>query len=107
MMNAVVHERVSCGDNSRARVRAERSESEASVSMAFGCFACGGRLSVRTGNFQRCTSCRAENYCPLTDVPVEERVRRWWQRARSCTATSVAVYGPSAKREERGASLQP
>ena len=42
------------------------------------CFACGGTFSVRTGDFQRCTSCRAENYCPRTDVSVEERVRRWF-----------------------------
>ena len=64
MMNAVVHERGSCG----------------SGSMAFGCFACGGSFSVRTGDFQRCTSCRAENYCPLTDVPAEERARQWFRR---------------------------
>ena len=44
------------------------------------CFACGGVLSVRTGDFQRCTSCRAENYCPLSDEPTEERARRWFHR---------------------------
>lgn len=45
-----------------------------------GCFACGGLLSVRTGDFQRCVSCRAENYRPLSDVPTEERVRSWFHR---------------------------
>ena len=64
MMDAVMHERGSCG----------------SGSIAFRCFACGGDFSVRTGDFQRCTVCCAENYCPLTNVSVEERVRRWFHR---------------------------
>lgn len=64
MVNAAVHGLVSCG----------------SGSIAFQCFACGGAFSVRTGDFQRCTACRAENYCPRSNTPVEERVRRWFHR---------------------------
>ena len=91
MMNVVVYERGSY------------SKSEASVS---GCFACGGCLSVRTGDFLRCMSCCAENYCPLTTAPAEERVRQWFHR-RGCIATNErAVYGRARGAcEERGGSL--
>ena len=80
MLNALVHEDVSC-----ALTCDETSASLSRCALARTrdvrcCFACGGALLVRTGDFQRCTSCRAENYCPLTDVPTEERVRRWFGR---------------------------
>ena len=82
MMHAVVYEHVSCG----------------SGSVPFSCFACGGSFSVRTGDFQRCTSCRAENYCPQTNVTVEERVRRWFDSRR---VTSVPCTGAAQTRARR------
>ena len=88
MMNVVVYERGSY------------SKSEASVS---GCFACGGCLSVRTGDFLRCMSCCAENYCPLTTAPAEERVRQWFHR-RGCIARREVPTSMPAERAERASA---
>ena len=83
MMDVALYERVSCV------LRDETSFDETSASLSrfalartrdARCFACGGAFSMRTGDFQRCMSCRAENYCPLTDAPAEERLRRWFHR---------------------------
>lgn len=52
----------------------------AMITKVSGCYACGGRFSVQTGDFQRCTSCRAENYCPHKATSIEERVQRWFFR---------------------------
>lgn len=71
MLDAVVHAHVARGVGSM-------------------CFACGGVLTVRTGDFHRCASCRAENYCPQTNVPVEERARRWFRRRGVMSAPCVA-----------------
>lgn len=44
------------------------------------CGACGASLCTRRVCFAQCVSCRAENYRPVGDLPLEERVARFWRR---------------------------
>ena len=82
MLDAVVHECVSCEPVDETSASLSRFALARTRDARCCCFACGGPFSVRTGDFRRCASCRAENYCPLTNTPVEERARRWWFRWR-------------------------
>ena len=93
MVDAVMHERVSCVATNVAACGPSReaTKSEALVFvLGFNCFACGGGFSVRTGDFLRCAVCCAENYCPRTNTPVEDRVHRWfYRRGFSLTASGA------------------